>query len=230
MLRIVAATRHSPLAFPTHSLLGPSLHKMGRYHEILAEVRYRNTRGLPDVFNEALDRAKDLDTILFTHDDVGLDDWYLPERLVEALEAFDVVGVAGNRRRLPRQPSWIHAGFQEKDDGKLAPDLWENLSGAIAHRPGPTCQVSYYGPSPRQVRLLDGVLLAAQVCVLRRAGVRFDAQFSFHFYDMDFCRACEKADLKMGTWPIAVTHGSGGAFGTPAWKSAYELYIKKWGD
>jgi hypothetical protein len=33
----------------------------------------------------------------------------------------------------------------------------------------------------------------------------------------------------VGTWPIAVTHVSGGAFGSDAWKHGLELYREKWG-
>jgi hypothetical protein len=58
--------------------------------------------------------------------------------------------------------------------------------------------------------------------------VRFDPRFTFHFYDMDFCRSCERAGLSMGTWPIAITHRSTGAFGSPAWQAGYAEYLAKW--
>jgi hypothetical protein len=58
--------------------------------------------------------------------------------------------------------------------------------------------------------------------------VCFDPRFKFHFYDLDFCRSCEQAGLRMGTWPIALMHGSAGSFATPAWQCAYELYLAKW--
>jgi GT2 family glycosyltransferase len=60
--------------------------------------------------------------------------------------------------------------------------------------------------------------------------VKFDERFDFHFYDMDFCRGAEKAGLRIGTWPIAVTHASGALFGTPAWRSALQVYLDKWGE
>ena len=62
------------------------------------------------------------------------------------------------------------------------------------------------------------------------AGVRFDPQFKFHFYDLDFCRSCEKAGLSMGTWPIDIMHASGGVFRSDAWNEARELYFRKWGE
>src|SRR5262245_58738851 len=107
MLRIVAATRHDQMAFRSQALLGRSLIMLEARKTIGREVAYCNSAALPEVFNAALARAEDSDLILFTHDDVWIDDWFLPERLTDALKCFDVVGVAGNRRRVPRQPAWI---------------------------------------------------------------------------------------------------------------------------
>jgi len=73
------------------------------------------------------------------------------------------------------------------------------------------------------------VVLAARVSTLLDAGVRFDERFDFHFYDMDFSRQAVAAGLKVGTWPVAVTHASGGAFGTEAWREGMDLYLDKWG-
>ena len=85
--------------------------------------------------------------------------------------------------------------------------------------------VSWYGPTPSEVKLLDGVLLAAKAATLLDGGVRFDPQFAFHFYDIDFCRTAARAGLRLGTWPIAVTHASGGRFGSPEWQAAAEAYF-----
>jgi GT2 family glycosyltransferase len=70
--------------------------------------------------------------------------------------------------------------------------------------------------------------MAAKASTLLDAGVRFDPQFAFHFYDMDFCRSAVQAGLRLGTWPNAVTHASGGRFGTPQWKEAAAAYYRKW--
>ena len=91
--------------------------------------------------------------------------------------------------------------------------------------------VDAFGPVPAEVKLLDGVLLAARAAVLKASGVRFDPQFAFHFYDTDFCRSCERAGLRMGTWPIALTHASAGAgWATSGWDAAYRAYLAKWGE
>lgn len=146
----------------------------------------------------------------------------MPQRLQEALARFAVVGVAGNRRRVPRQPAWAFI------DEHFTWDVPENLSGAVAHPQGSGTQVSYYGECPAAVKLLDGVLLATKAETLRRAGLRFDTRFSFHFYDLDFVRSCEQAGLSLGTWPIAITHASRGSFRTAQWDRAYAEYLSKW--
>jgi GT2 family glycosyltransferase len=222
ILRIVAATKHNQLGFLRNTLLGRALARVAFRPGLQLDVTVDNTAGLPEVFNAALSRAQDSDYIVFTHDDVWFDDWFLYERLVDSLKRFDVVGVAGNRRRVAKQPAWYCT------DSSFKWDAQENLSGAVAHIEGFSERVSYYGASPSPVKLLDGVFLASKAKLLRSKNVAFDPQFRFHCYDMDFCRTCEQAGLKMGTWPIAITHASGGLFGTPEWQHEYAKYLAKW--
>jgi GT2 family glycosyltransferase len=65
---------------------------------------------------------------------------------------------------------------------------------------------------------------------LREKHVRFDPQFDFHLYDIDFCRTARQKELRLGTWPIALTHQSKGSFGTESWFARYEKYLAKWGS
>jgi GT2 family glycosyltransferase len=223
MLRVVAATRHPPAAFPQQTPLGRSLARAAGPGWAV-EVACSNAAGLPAVYNAAIARAADSDLLVFTHDDVWIDDWHIPLRLREALERFAVVGVVGNRRRVLRQPSFAFL------DDKFTWDTAENLSGSVVHTKEPSPRVGYYGECPAEVKLLDGVFLAAKAETLRRSGVTFDPRFTFHFYDLDFCRTCERAGLTMGTWPIALTHSSGGKLGTSEWKAAFAAYLAKWGE
>jgi len=75
---------------------------------------------------------------------------------------------------------------------------------------------------------MDGVFLAARVSSLLDRNVRFDEQFPFHFYDVDFCRTATAAGLKLGTWPIAISHASSGIFGSPEWHKYKFMYFQKW--
>jgi GT2 family glycosyltransferase len=159
------------------------------------------------------------------HDDVWIDDIFFVERVLEGLAVYDVIGVAGNRRRVPGQSAWAFI------DQKRTWDRRENLAGNIAHGKRPFGKLANYTDTvSAECELLDGVFLAARRATLVERGVAFDPRFDFHFYDMDFCRSARKAGLRLGTWPISLTHQSGGDFTADAWAQKYRLYIEKWGD
>ena len=222
-LWFVSATRLTEPAFRTESLLGRSLARIEASTPCVIAGAYENARPLADVYNRAIDLSAPDDRLVFVHDDVWLDDWNIGPRIAEALAAYDVVGVAGNRQRAPRQAQWLF----DRDRPKAA----QPLSGVVAHGEPASSSLTVFGPSPAEVKLLDGVFLAARAGALKERGVRFDPRFAFHFYDLDFCRSCERAGLRMGTWPIAITHQSpGGGYGSPSWSAAYAEYVKKWGD
>ena len=133
--------------------------------------------------------------------------------------------MAGNKRRVPKQPSWAFI------DDKLTWDGSENLSGFVGHGKGiPDYRLSIFGQPCQEVKLLDGLFIACYSKTLLSNNIRFDECFDFHFYDLDLCRQAEKKGLKMGTWPISVVHESGGAFGNKAWKAGYSKYLEKWLD
>jgi hypothetical protein len=224
-LRIVCATRQSAKSFATATALGRSL---ALYPFPFVELRLfpDNSAGLPAVYNAALKEPMSPSTIMvFVHDDVHLMDIYWPDRILQGLAVFDILGIAGNARRLPGQPSWKFL------DSSFTPDTAQHLSGAIAFGRGwpPEC-VSYYGTIGREVKLLDGVLLVARSETLLSRNVLFDERFDFHFYDLDFCRQAEQCGLRMGTWPLPIIHESGGDMRNSAWQDAYTRYMDKWGS
>lgn len=223
MLTIVSATRHDERGFRRGSALGRSLARLAFRPGIAMRIAYENAGPLAFPYNAAIVDAAPEDALVFVHDDVWIEDWFLADRIEDALRAYDVAGIVGNRRRLPRQPSWAFAEGAGKWDRA-------NLSGAIGFVQDHRDHVGLYGPAPAEVKLLDGLFLAARAGTLREAGVEFDPRFAFHAYDLDFCRACERAGLRMGTWPIAVLHESGGAMGSPEWHQAFEAYLAKWGE
>jgi len=224
---IVSASRLSKSTFNRDSLLGRTLKKYPRASELKPLIAYSNKRGLPDIYNKVIEEADETDILVFMHDDVAFEDINFQEQIVKGLEMFDVIGVAGNTRRIPNQPAWI---FSHIENGRLIWDK-EYLSGEIYHRAPATGELkkNYYGIAPRPVKLLDGVMLAVRAGTLKKTGVRFDPRFDFHFYDVDFCRSCEMAGLSMGTWPISLQHDSEGNYGG-SWLSHYNAYLAKWGS
>lgn len=219
----VSATRLSEKEFWNKSLLGRSLKPRLNPKTIQAHIAYNNTRGLPHVYNEAIHQAS-ADILVFLHDDVWLEDTQLMPKIRIALRFNDIVGVAGNVRRVRNQPAWL---FLRDANGKLELDH-PHLSGSIKHgEPGKSAP-SLFGPAPATCELMDGVFLAANRQNLLRSRVFFDPQFKFDFYDMDFCRTARKAGFRLSTWPINLIHLSSGGFGGPSWQEMEKAYLAKW--
>ncbi len=224
-IRLVCGTRSTREGFQS-TALGKSL-SLYRYLSFELQLFPENTAGLPVIYNTAIEASvKDPAILVFLHDDIYLCDFLWTEQLQIAIQHFDVVGLAGNTRRLPRQPSWAFV------DDRFTRESEENLSGIVGHGTGfPPRSISAFGPVCRECKLMDGMLLAADSSVLIKNEIRFDPEFTFHFYDMDFCRQAEVKGLKMGTWNISVVHESpGGGFGSIAWKDGYSKYLKKYGE
>lgn len=223
LVNIISATRMSEAEFWQRSALGLSLAKhMQQDRRVSAHIAYNNTQGLSTIFNKAIDDADDDAVLVFMHDDVWLDEVHFAEAILQGLAKFEVIGVAGNKRMLPQQPAWLFT------DTAYTWDHRDNLSGRIAHGAQAFGAVSHYGAVPAQCVLLDGVFLAAKKASLSSQQVRFDPQFEFHFYDLDFCRTATQAGLRLGTWPIKLTHQSEGAFGSQRWINQYQQYLAKW--
>lgn len=153
--------------------------------------------------------------MLFVHDDVFIDDFFLCQRLNEALENYDVIGLAGGVNPDFSCPTWGYDNINTKK------------SGAVAHVDKRCEYVSPYGETPKKCLLLDGCFIAVNTEKIIQTNVKFDPQFDFHFYDLDFCRTCTKNGLTLGTWPIAVTHSGKGTHG-PEWKASKPKYFAKW--
>ncbi|MCX5948208.1 MAG: tetratricopeptide repeat protein [Cyanobacteria bacterium] len=184
-------------------------------------LSYANRCALAHTYNRGLEQAADEDLVVFCHDDVWLSEQPLVLPLTVALELFDLVGVAGDRRRLHGQQAWwLNADGSGWDHPQLV--------GALRHGRPEAAQLQTYCPSPAPAALLDGVLLAGRAGVLRRAGLSFDPDLPFHLYDLDFCRSAEQAGLRLGVWPLDLIHASGGETFTPNWKACLVLYRRKW--
>lgn len=226
MIEIVSATRRSEQDFWENAALGISMRRLAADSRLACHITAENRTPLPLVYNARLDAVNDHAIAVFIHDDVWIDDFFIADRLLESFESYDIVGVAGNKRRIANQPAWAFSHVAERF-------VWDdraNLSGAVAHGEYPFGLVNVFGAAPADCELLDGVFLAAEKSRVNDRGVRFDPRFDFHFYDMDFCRSARQAGLKLGTWPICLTHQSNGAFGSPAWAANFATYLEKWGD
>lgn len=226
MIDIIGATTLSATQFRSNSPLGLSLKRLAGDSRIKQSIAFSNRRGLPEIYNAAISTSP-AEILVFMHDDVWIEDIFFVDLLISGLQNFDLIGVAGTRRRQPNQLAWAFSAFVDNAFVKEEP---EQLSGAIGHGNWPFGEINSYGPIPQECELLDGLFFAVKKSTLQESGIRFDQRFDFHFYDLDFCRQARQCGLRVGTWPISLTHQSGGNYGSAQWWSSYRTYIEKWGD
>lgn len=130
-IRFVCATRETKDGFLKNTALGRTLSVYKTMDFVQLRLFVQNSRGLSAVYNTAIqESANDPAILVFAHDDIYLPDFYWPDHIYNALQHFDIVGVAGNKRRVPGQPSWAFV------DDKFTWDARANLSGVVGHGHG----------------------------------------------------------------------------------------------
>jgi GT2 family glycosyltransferase len=206
--------------FYSNTKLGPSLalhEKIGNVDKIIIEGN--NTDGLCKVYNRYFKEEYKDYIVVFVHDDVEINTIDLKRKLNAAMEKYDVVGVAGSANHSLKSLVLWHNSPREAWSGAVEHPISENSN---------TIQTNFFGPYPRDVITLDGLLLAVNMGKALEVELRFDEQFDFHFYDLDFSVAAFQKGLKVGTWNINTTHYSHGDFRNAVWAANEQKYIEKW--
>ena len=177
-----------------------------------------NTDGLSKIYNNFIEKNlnKGISGLIFIHDDVEINDNNIRVKLISAFNQFDIVGLAGTKKfTLSEQCLWHNSPK-------------ETWSGAVAHYHEGKTWVTEYGQMPQQCLLVDGLFLAINLEKISKKGLRFDERFTFHHYDLDFCLQAYKMRIKVGTWPIWVTHHSIGNWDKPEWHKSNKIFREKW--
>lgn len=228
---LACASRCEPQWFEQATLLGRSLRQFPESLRPEAYLLLNNkgpdATGLAAFYNQAMDAIEGDALIVFIHDDVYIHDWNLAFTLAQALCFWDVVGAVGACDVPHGQPSW---SYEIGADGAASLSTQVRRSGSINHFDPVCLRPSIYGEYPLQCDLLDGVFLAADLQNLRRRDVRFDPRFQFHCYDTDFCYTARSRGLRLGTWPLLLTHGSPGSWDQSWLAAARMLQAKLLGD
>jgi len=185
----------------------------------LTSGAFNNKTAIAKVYNSYINTYKDEDCILvLAHDDILITDKNWIVKLHQALEKYDVVGLAGGSNPSIRQPCLWHI---------MCPR--ETHSGTVGHHVDNKTFKTHFGKTGR-VLILDGLFLAFNPKKLFNTGVKFDESCpaGFHFYDIDFSLACNKAKLKLGTININVTHASPGLKSfTKEWLEGQDWFLNK---
>lgn len=184
-----------------------------------------NKKGLSSVYNQAIVQIdkqileQDDAIIIFVHDDVSIQDSMFCNKLARALQSYDIIGLAGGSLK----KNWGH------DDYPLWHLMTDRHSGIVAHpteSDGALTSVCF-GPTPRDVDVVDGLFIATKLSVLRTHNLTWDERFNFHFYDLAFCMRANSKGCNIGTWPIWVVHqGLGDSFQSDEWRNNRDKFIK----
>ena len=186
-------------------------------------VEFGNKEGLPTVYNKALTNIEKSEYIVFTHDDITLNDAFFFDTIISS--KFDVIGAVGGK-------AWgIPGGF----DLEHRPLIWtvatcgKGASGFMNHDLKNGCYLpSSYGYAPLETMTLDGSIIIFTRKAVEK-GLRWDENFKFHWYDMDICAQAHKLGLRVGTAPILLTHGSVGAsVAQPQFMEGQRRFVEKW--
>ena len=176
-------------------------HLLANYpHEIIG---IHDAKSLAGAYNDAMQRATG-DILIFSHDDILILDDEFANKIVERLEAYDLLGFAGTSRLI--DGLWSSAGQP-------------HIHGVISHaKPGnPQLTLDLFGVS--QWPVVDGIQAVDGVCMATRRDVAekigFDAlNFDgFHHYDIDFSFAAHLSGYRLGICcDIPLIHESSGGF------------------
>ena len=171
--------------------------------DITLVINANNSIGLSKSYNRQL-TAENLikhDIVLFAHDDVYIDDLKLKGKLYAAIDSYDIVGLAGSTSATISKPCLWHRMSD--------PSNW---SGSVSHPiADDTMQaVTSFGPWPQRCLLLDGLFLAVNLSRVLEAGWSFNENYMYHHYDLSSCLDANKKQLRLGTYPIYVSHSSPG--------------------
>ena len=183
------------------------------------EVIFNNSEGLSKRYNRFLTPEYADYIVVFMHDDliIGYNTRTIERLLKKAHEKFNIVGLAGATRiKLTRPPLW-HL-------------MATGMSGSVGHEIDGHTQMSNYGASPQKCVAMDGLFLSVDVEKCLKAGHKFDEQFRFHHYDIDFVIQANEKGMTSGTWPIWVTHMSPGLTSLEKndWKNSEQAFCKKY--
>jgi hypothetical protein len=226
---LVTCTKHSPKLFKKKAAIAPYIeaHKnMGNIQESL--IAYENKKGLPQVYNSVISEQYRNWIVLCVHDDIELYNIDLAARLNNACRQFDIVGVAGNSYHDPQQSPVTWGNLPGKDLNTRSGQITHMRTFNVADRKAELPFTYTFGPSWVPVKVIDGVLISFNVDACLRHNHRFDEQFDFHFYDLDFSYGASQRGMTVGTCDIYIKHYSHGNYNSEKWSKAEEAYMKKW--
>jgi hypothetical protein len=215
--KIICATQKNSDDFKKESQLSLSIDKLGIKNNSI--IRYENKIGLPKLYNSFITEEFKNNYLLFIHDDVLIEDLFFDEKISLAFDKYDIVGLAGSKKcNLASHVTAWHVMCERKD-----------MVGEVSHSKDKIYWTTVFGPTDSRALIIDGLFMGVDVNKLLETNTRFDESFDFHHYDISFCLNANKNRLKIGVYPLKVTHfGLGDSMMSDEWKKSAEIFKNKY--
>ena len=227
-IKIVSCTMSDSKTYEQLPIM-QSYNKLKQIGDIDIEIFLNNKLGMSERYNTAIEKHKnDCDVMIFAHDDLYISDLFLFEKLEKAMQRFDIVGVAGTNnfsiKNLPRKElpiSWVNSDHK-------------GWSGFVEHplenkNPEAESYMNVFGTVPKEVVTMDGLFIACNTKIFKNEKIKFDTQFTFDFYDLDFCINAYLNKCRLGIEGIYVKHLSRGeGMLTEKYKETEKTFLQKW--
>jgi hypothetical protein len=211
--KIISATTYNKEDFKSKSQLSLYLDKSGLNNQSV--ILYENKVGLPKLYNSFITEENRNKKLIFVHDDVLIEDLFLIEKLNLAFEKYDIIGLAGAKT----------CNLKSKMTAWHLMTTRENMVGEVSHSKDKKVWTTIFGETDSRALTLDGLFIAVDVNKLLDTNTKFDENFDFHHYDISFCLNANKNKLKMGVYPIKVTHfGLGDSMLSEDWNKSNQLF------
>jgi hypothetical protein len=188
-----------------------------------------NKLALSVVYNEILVKERTLNKnkwIIFLHDDtiVNFNEGHLVDTLIENDEC-GLLGVAGSTVAKITTPCLWHL-MNETPGVFPNPEIH---SGCVSHGVEDNYQSTTFGPYPRRVILIDGVLMAVKIDGPDDS-IWFDINIAkFHFYDIDFSLSMYINNKITRVVDLPIVHQSPGLHTfTGDWRDGNVKFMNKW--
>jgi len=183
-------------------------------------IRISDARSLAEGYNRGLDQSSG-EIVVFSHDDIRILSPGFRAELSAALEANDLVGVAGSSRLAG--PQWFSCKPEERYQLVCYPPT--SLS------PMYLCGIDGSGVDRWQggIQCLDGLFIAGRRQVF--AQLRFDAHRydGFHFYDLDLSYRAFLAGFRLAVCTrLGLMHLSIGGYDAPDWQRYAERFCEQY--
>ena len=166
-----------------------------------------NTYTLTQFGNKMIEESKDeYDYLILMHADVDLSLNEFVKHLIEVKDKYDIVGMAGTKKLFISQSplTWFTGSHKYPKE----------RYGRITHNHDGMMLESFFSRDKpdvfdTEVLTIDGLLMCFNKKTLQNEKARFDEQFTYDFYDLDFCLNVQvNTDLKIGVFVQPTIHNS----------------------